>query len=110
MLDFYTIQKPKAKKEHRCDMCGCLIEKGQTYQRYSGKYCGSMFSYKYCLPCAAFIDAYCGEVENEYDEDAISEWLAEKECSQCPCADESSEQYDTCDTTPLRCEKLRRKY
>lgn len=114
MLDFYTIQKPKARKDYTCDICGGKITKGETYQKCGGKYDGYMFDYKYCLPCAAFAEAYCSEVENEYDEDAIHKWLAEKEYSKCPCGtaidDEENELFDTCDTSPLRCPKLRQKY
>jgi len=46
MLDFYTVQKPRARKFYKCDLCGCEIEKNTTYERYSGKYDGYMFDYK----------------------------------------------------------------
>jgi len=40
----------------------------------------------------------------------ISEWLADKECSRCPCNDEDSPEFDTCECSPLSCPKLRKKY
>lgn len=115
MLEFGKCSYPKARKPHKCDLCGCDIAPGQTYKRYSGKYEGAMFDLKYCLPCSAIIDAYCNETqEREYDEDDINDWLQETECSWCACQKEElpfcDTCYDTCENIPVSCPYVREKY
>lgn len=49
--DFYKRVWRKASKEHRCCECGYTIKKGETYEYVSGKWDGSLGSYKTCERC-----------------------------------------------------------
>ena len=64
MLEFYTATKPKARKQHKCDLCGKIIEPGEKYSCFSGKYDGEMFTTKHCLPCNNIVNAYCDKCEH----------------------------------------------
>ena len=84
MLDFSNSTYPKARKEHKCDLCGQKIQKGEIYHRWSGKYDGQMFDCKYHKVCQEIISAYCHAMnDNEYDEDCISDWLHDNYCLDC---------------------------
>lgn len=84
MLDFYTSKYPKARKNYKCDLCGGIIQCGEIYHRFSGKYDGQMFDDKYHTDCQDIINAYCQEEgENEYTNDSIYDWLHDKYCLDC---------------------------
>lgn len=60
-LEFYDITWPKAKKEHRCCECRRTIVAGEEYQRWVGKWDGSLSSAKTCLFCCEIRDGFsCG--------------------------------------------------
>lgn len=103
MLDFYNLQKPKARKEYKCDLCSNPIHKGEIYIRYSGKYDGEMFNDKYHLNCKKIIDTYCNEVSREYNSDSIQEWLHDKYCCGC-------EEYENCCMLELHCPNIMKNY
>ena len=103
MIEFFTITEPKARKQYLCDLCGGEITRGQKYTRYSMKYDGDMFDYKYHLSCKAIIDEYCTRNEEyEYDDDSISEWLYEEVC--CNLCDIETRDY--CFHSAMRCPKV----
>ena len=84
MLDFYNSKYVKAKKCHICDLCGGLIQKGEVYHRYAGKYDGDFFDDKFHKDCQKIISQYCEENnESEYDNDSIQDWLHDKYCHEC---------------------------
>lgn len=103
MLEFWNNRHHKARKKHVCDMCGLEILPGQTYQRYSGKYDGEMFDCKYCLDCEKVIDAYCSQVDNEYSDDEIHEWLQEEFCSECIHGWHREDALDDCTFSEFHC-------
>jgi len=95
MLEFYKSTSPKARKEYKCDLCNQLIHKDEVYYRYSGKYDGEMFDYKYHLACQTLINAYCDENDDtEYDNDSIQDWLHDKFCFDCNQKRESCKQIE----------------
>ena len=49
--EFYDAKEVVARKDHKCDECGETINKGQKYERVSGKWDGEVSTYKTCLPC-----------------------------------------------------------
>lgn len=103
MLEFYTINNPKAKKEHVCDLCGDKIGISEKYVRFSGKIHGEMFDDKYHSGCYEIIETYCMEVgDDEYDAQSIHDWLREEICPKC-CSDED---IDDCFCIACRCEKV----
>ena len=90
----------------RCDLCGEIIQKGETYHRWSGKYDGHMFDNKLHMTCQEMISEYCRAVdENEYSEGEISEWLHDEYCLECSCYEE-----DICTFSPITCPKIRQKF
>lgn len=103
MLEFWNIKHPKARKEHTCDMCGLKILTGQIYERYSGKYDGDLFDWKYCLDCEKVINTFCMEVDNEYSEDEISEWLHERFCYDCKHGCHLDDALDDCTFSEFHC-------
>lgn len=55
MSDFaYEATYPKARKEHRCEMCGRVIGVGEKYRRQGGVYDGLGYTTLVCLQCEAF--------------------------------------------------------
>jgi hypothetical protein len=85
--DWSTWKSVCAAKQHRCEECRWLIKKGDRYVLHSGGYEGSVYSYRVCLDCEAWGDAfqeaqrqYCGrawgwEVQGMWDE--IGEFVEE---------------------------------
>lgn len=62
--EMYNVAWPKARKEHRCGECKCVIDKGDIYQCCTGKWDGKMFAEKTCAGCADIRHVYsCGETE-----------------------------------------------
>lgn len=103
MLEFTKEAHRKARKEYVCDICGGTITTGKEYVRYSGKYDGEFFDYKYHAECHEVINAYLRETgECEYDEESISEWLNEAVC--CNLCD--IETRDDCFHSAFNCEKV----
>ena len=104
MLEFYHVKHPKARKEHVCDLCGSKILLGQIYERYSGKYDGNMFDLKYCLNCEKVIDAFLDENEcDEYSDDDIYDWLAERFCYNCKHGWHRDDALDDCTVNKFCC-------
>ena len=108
MLEFYTSTYPKARKEYKCDLCGGTIHKGEKYSRYSGKYDGDMFDYKYDLICQNIINSYCEESQDsEYSNDYIQEWLYDKYCYDCKLGVDED---NNCTFIELGCPFIRQYY
>jgi hypothetical protein len=60
-LEFYDIKWPKAKKDHRCCECRRVIVKGEEYEKWTGKWDGSLSRYKTCLLCHEIRESFnCG--------------------------------------------------
>lgn len=102
MLEFYSINNPKAKKLYVCDLCGDRIGIGEKYVRNSGKLHGEMFDYKYHTGCHDIIETYCLEVaDDEYDLESVHNWIREEICPKC-C---SEDDIDDCFCNTCRCKK-----
>ena len=103
MLECTTTVTRKSQKEYVCDLCGGKIAIGEKYVRYSGKYYGEFFDWKYHVECQKVIDTCLRETgECEYDEESISEWLNEAVC--CNLCD--IETRDDCFRSAMRCEMV----
>lgn len=65
--EFFVEKMRKARKEHICDECGSVIDKGEFYQHVSAKWDGVVQTVKTC--------EFCKDVrimaENFYYEDGI---------------------------------------
>ena len=104
MLEFYNSTHPKARKQHKCDLCGKIININEKYHRYSGKYDGDMFDDCYCLICENLISEFCDKSnDSDYNADWISDWLHDEYCLNC-------DKHETCNISNLSCELIRKNY
>ena len=55
----YHIEKPIARKEHKCCECNEPIIKGQKYEKITALWDGHWETYKTCQPCLNMRDDYC---------------------------------------------------
>jgi len=84
MSDFYTEKKVKARKQHKCELCTDLIEKGEIYLKSVSVWEGDFNSYKRHLKCAKILDSYLSDIGyGEYSLDDFGDWLNEKYCRAC---------------------------
>lgn len=105
MVECYTEEQRKSRKEHECQLCGKKILKGREYICESGRYDGEFFEHKRHIHCNAIFEAYFSEpwTDNEYDEDMIYEYVRDV-CSGC-----QEYEYDQCNRDPYSCETVIRK-
>jgi len=104
MLDCYTMERHKARKDYACSLCSGAIQKGQPYMRYKGRLnSGEFFDFKYHPACQRLIDTFCSETgECEYDAESVSEWIDDEVCKNL-CDIETR---DDCFFSAMNCEKV----
>lgn len=51
--EFFTVTRPKARKQHKCYECSGVIVPGEKYESTSGKWDGWLDTFKVCARCAA---------------------------------------------------------
>lgn len=69
--------KPIARKQHKCNFCGGIIEKGEMYDNATLEFDGTVYTWKshlHCLNIASEIDDYYGE---GITEDDFATWINE---------------------------------
>ena len=97
MIECYTSEYPKARREHSCEFCKGRIQKGEKYSYEKWKSDGEFFTSKLCIPCDNMVKEYCGETGNtEYSLDDVEDFLAEEHCRGCNNSDD-------CLKIPQRC-------
>lgn len=77
MIQTLLNSTPIARKEHICDFCGCLIQKGEKYRRQTNIYDGSVYDFVCHCDChevASLLDLY---IDCDYDEGLTSEYFLE---------------------------------
>lgn len=109
MFDFWRESKPKARKEHKCDLCGGAIKIGEKYIRSSGMYDGYFYDNKHHVECNGFINKYCRAHEDvEYTADAIEDWIYDRVCADCIHESEYNDGYTPCPyKTVFECPEVR---
>ena len=50
-VELLNVSNPKAIKDHKCSECGCIIDKGEMYQKLSYKIDDSFRITKRCSAC-----------------------------------------------------------
>lgn len=76
-------EKPKARKEHRCDNCGRSIRVGEVYDRSDLVYDDQRYTWKTCHQCDILIDSLSAAdpetVQYAWDEGLppLADWLDE---------------------------------
>jgi hypothetical protein len=67
-----------ARKDHKCQECGRLIQVGERYSRERGKFDGRMFTHKTCAHCLVAVewmnDTCGGYVYGEVEEELREHW------------------------------------
>lgn len=69
----WSISHPVAAKEHLCQMCRRVINKGELYLRGAG-FDGTAWTWKECAHCEAARRLYDINDGNEYNEDMFDSW------------------------------------
>lgn len=99
MIEFSRTEQRKARKDHKCDVCGKPILKGCEYIFCSQKYDGEIHTFHQHIHCDALLDAFVTSHDgSDYDLDEVWYWLSYL-CSQlhregkCP----DKEYYEDCD-------------
>ena len=49
--EFATDKIVTARKQHKCDECNRTIEKGERYERVTGKWDGEFYTFRTCSDC-----------------------------------------------------------
>ena len=84
MIECSTFTMPKARKEHKCDLCRRTIPVGTKYVRFSGKDNEDFFDVKLHTECDKIVNEYCrDECESEWDMWGVIDWLQCKLCDEC---------------------------
>lgn len=73
----WSIAHPRARKAHRCQMCGRRIDPGETYLRGAGFDGSSAWTWKECAHCEAIKVYYDISDGEEYSEADFYEWSRE---------------------------------
>lgn len=100
MTNILTDEQRKARKAHKCDLCGKYISKGAEYIYTTYVFDGHIYTEHRHIHCDAVINAAFAEYDAEsYDECLYGIWedICERLCSY--------DQLEECDlTTTLSCE------
>lgn len=108
MFEFYTATMPKARKRHKCDLCGKWILPGERYYYTSGKYEGEYITWKNCLTCENIARAYCDhEGENEYTYEEVADYLEDTYCIECEHSRWNNDDCENVTDSEVRCPKIR---
>jgi len=90
-MDTLSDETRKARKQHRCNWCGNIIQKGEKYRHSVYVDGGDMWSFKAHLKCDQIFDAfykedrpYWEECTAEYFEEKVVEELQSYVCKDCP--------------------------
>lgn len=80
-MEVLSESKPKARREHICDHCGCSIAQGQQYHRAFLKDGGETWSWKSHLDCAALSARMHRDQDLCWDEgiNLVEEWSNDRE-------------------------------
>lgn len=55
-MDIVSIDRVKARKPHKCDMCGKKIEVGEEYEAQSLVCYNEMYTFHQCDRCKPYVD------------------------------------------------------
>ena len=100
MMDFSRSSTHKAKKPHKCFLCGGKIAIGEKYERYTGKYDGDFFDQCFHENCIAILDKFCRDQQDEeYQQDWVADWLYERVCNDC-------KKKEHCEENVFRCKNV----
>ena len=107
MGNFSKIQEIRARKIHRCDTCGNLINTGEYCLNLSGCYDNSMYSDYICMMCRPVWEQFLAvNRPDEYSYNDVWQDVYDRSCSNCPEKLSCKFSPDCC----LECKKARETY
>lgn len=102
-METLTDETRKARKQHRCNWCGNIIQKGEKYRHSVNVDGGDMWSFKAHLKCDQIFDAfykkdhpYWDECNAEYFEESAIEYLCLHVCPSCPLWTKTEDYHGEC--------------
>lgn len=107
MGEILTMKQRKARKEHKCTLCGSPILPGREYMYYSWVNDCRISEGKFHIHCDAMLDVFMTEFcfDDEYDYDDAACALREEGCEKV-CTYEEREE---CTLDLFSCERCLRK-
>ena len=107
-MEFYSEACYTARKEHRCEMCGRKIARGEQYVYQSGKWDGDFFTRKLHRQCNLLLYDYCTEVDEEFTYSSVLEYAEEQYCHDCEHAacNDDREGWTECKEDVTTCPKV----
>lgn len=86
-MSFYRDTVRTARKEHKCELCGAVIQKGEKYHDKAGNELGDISYVKECEKCQPVLDEFCSSDHYDrsegYFEEWIQEWWRDVKCYAC---------------------------
>lgn len=107
-MSFCRETERKARKQHECDLCGAVIQIGDTYIDHADNIIdsGTVYQGKECLSCQPIKKEFnkSSYSDEGYSDEYMMEWWKEVKCCQCENYAE-----DNCDdmTHYCRCENFK---
>ncbi len=77
MIENISNSHPVARKDHICDLCGCIIPKGEKYRRQTNVYDGRIYNFACHFDCDEVASRLNFYGECDYDEGLTSEYFLE---------------------------------
>ena len=96
----------KARKTHKCDWCGAVIEKGEQYEYQKFVFDGEMYDWKAHLACSLvasaiwdYVEPYEGMTDDEFA-DGCQEVCQRFICPDCP---KLNKEFEECEDDETDC-------
>lgn len=77
MIQTLSNSTPIARKEHICNLCGCIIPKDEKYRRQTNVYDGSVYDFVCHCDCDEVASQLNMYSDCDYDEGLTSEFFTE---------------------------------
>lgn len=77
MIDNISTTHPIARKVHICNLCGCVIPKGEKYQRQTNVFDGHIYDFVCHCDCDTVASQLNMYSDCDYDEGLTSEFFTE---------------------------------
>lgn len=106
MVETLDRRNRKARKQHRCDYCCGVIEKGEEYEWSKNIYDGTIYEWKNHIKCGFLVSQLWdyADPDEGMDEDLFAESLHDFcRAFVCPDCEKWSREYEECDEDERYC-------